>query len=158
MICVRRKELWVSDWKWTHNIPQTGQDWSMMIYYISTSLYLYLPLYIHSNSIRQQPSNCGYKPNTADISLTSPLYFLCFFNKIFWFVHRFASISFSLFSRQWRNRFGWIWNQVRLLHVQEIIRGIGTSFRRNDFWDGFCGQALVMIGYWLPWLPSTYHN
>ena len=46
----------------------------MMISYISTSLYPYLPLYIHSNSIRQQPSNCVYKPNTADISLTSPLY------------------------------------------------------------------------------------
>ena len=148
MICVRRKELWVSDWKWTHNIPQTGQDWSMMIYYISTSLYLYLPLYIHSNSIRQQPSNCGYKPNATDISLTSPLYSVFVsLNKYSGFiVQRFASISFSLFSRQWRNRFGWIRNQVRLLYVQEIIREMGTSFQSNDFWDGFCGQALVMIG------------
>ena len=28
----------------------------------------------------------------------------------------------------------------------ETIRGKGTSFRRNDFWDRLGGQALLMIG------------
>ena len=29
-----------------------------------------------------------------------------------------------------------------------IIRGMGTSFRGNDFWDCLVGQASVMIGWW----------
>ena len=30
--------------------------------------------------------------------------------------------------------------------TQETIREMGTSFRRNHFWDRLGGQALVMIG------------
>ena len=32
----------------------------------------------------------------------------------------------------------------------ETRRGMGTSFRRNVFWDRLGGQALLMIGSWLP--------
>ena len=57
--------------------PQHSANWSGLKH--DDLLYIYLAIsistsLIHSNSIRQQPSNCGYKPNTADISLTSPLY------------------------------------------------------------------------------------
>ena len=30
--------------------------------------------------------------------------------------------------------------------IQESIRGMGTSFRRNDFWDCLGRQVLLMIG------------
>ena len=30
----------------------------------------------------------------------------------------------------------------------EAIRGLRTSFRRNDFWDLLDGQTLAMIGRW----------
>ena len=30
--------------------------------------------------------------------------------------------------------------------TQETLRGVGTSFRCNDFWDGLREQALLMIG------------
>ena len=113
-----------------------------MIFYISTSLYVYLPLYIHSYSIRQQPSNCAYKPNTAGISLTSPFY--CVFvslKKCFGLYTGLPLFVFLLFldneetdSAGFETRYDY------------CIRGMGTSFQRNDFWDGFCGQALVMIG------------
>ena len=28
----------------------------------------------------------------------------------------------------------------------DTIRGMGTSFRRNDFWDRLGGQAVLVIG------------
>ena len=43
--------------------------------------------------------------------------------------------------------------QTRNYSLPETIRGMGASFRRNDFWDRLGGQALPMIGYWLPWIP-----
>ena len=30
----------------------------------------------------------------------------------------------------------------------EITRGMGTSFKCNDFWDCLGGQVLLMIGGW----------
>ena len=117
---------------------------------------IYLPRYIHiylfTFILTRLDSNRrirGYKTNTADISLTSPLYSVFVsLKKMFWplLYTGLPLFLFLFFSRQWRNRFGWIRNQVRLLYVQEIIREMGTSFQSNDFWDSFCGQALVMIG------------
>ena len=40
----------------------------------------------------------------------------------------------------------------------ETIRGMGTSFRHNDFWDHLGGQALVMIGRWYSRQPLTNQN
>ena len=40
----------------------------------------------------------------------------------------------------------------------ETIRGMGTSFRHNDFWDHLGGQALVMIGRWYSRQPLANHN
>ena len=36
--------------------------------------------------------------------------------------------------------------------------GVGTSFRRNDFWDLLDGQTLAMIGYWYSRQPLTNHK
>ena len=36
--------------------------------------------------------------------------------------------------------------QHPLFPIPENIRGMGTSFRRNDFWDRLGGQASLMIG------------
>ena len=41
--------------------------------------------------------------------------------------------------------------------TQETIREMGTSFRRNHFWDRLGGQALVMIGWWYSRQPLTNH-
>ena len=30
--------------------------------------------------------------------------------------------------------------------LPETFKGMGTSFRRNDFWDRLGGQALLMFG------------
>ena len=38
------------------------------------------------------------------------------------------------------------------------IRRMGTRFRCNNCWFRLGGQALLMIGWWLPWIPSTNHN
>ena len=38
----------------------------------------------------------------------------------------------------------------------ETMKGMGTSFRRNDFWDCLAGQALCTYD-WLPLMPSTNH-
>ena len=35
-----------------------------------------------------------------------------------------------------------------LFVAPETLRGMGTSFLRNDFWDRLGRQALVMIGRW----------
>ena len=35
---------------------------------------------------------------------------------------------------------------------------MGASFRRNDFGAHLGGDALLVIGQWLPWIPSTNHN
>ena len=35
-----------------------------------------------------------------------------------------------------------------LFATPETLRGMGTSFLREDFWDRVGGQALVMIGRW----------
>ena len=40
----------------------------------------------------------------------------------------------------------------------EAIRGLGTSFRRNDFWDLLDGQTLAMIGRWYSRQPLTNHK
>ena len=42
--------------------------------------------------------------------------------------------------------------------TQETIREMGTSFRRNHFWDRLGGQALVMIGWWYSRQPLTNHK
>ena len=34
--------------------------------------------------------------------------------------------------------------------ILQTIGGMGTSFWRNDISDSLGGQALIMIGYWLP--------
>ena len=48
------------------------------------------------------------------------------------------------------------------LHKQfltpETTRVMGTSFQRNDFWDRFGGQVLVMIGRWYSRQPLTNHK
>ena len=36
--------------------------------------------------------------------------------------------------------------QRPLFRILKNIRGMGTSFRRNDFWDRLGGQASLMIG------------
>ena len=43
-----------------------------------------------------------------------------------------------------------------IFSTPETIRG--TSFQRNNFWNGLVGKALLMIGLWLPWIPTTNHN
>ena len=40
----------------------------------------------------------------------------------------------------------------------ETIREMGTSFRRNHFWDRLGGQAIVMIGWWYSRQPLTNHK
>ena len=40
----------------------------------------------------------------------------------------------------------------------EAIRGVGTSFRRNDFWNLLDGQTLAMIGPWYSRQPLTNHK
>ena len=38
------------------------------------------------------------------------------------------------------------WNVLLALSMLESTREMGTSFRRNDFWDRLGGQALLVIG------------
>ena len=33
---------------------------------------------------------------------------------------------------------------------EKTTRGLGTSLRRNDYWNHLCGQALLVIGLWMP--------
>ena len=40
----------------------------------------------------------------------------------------------------------------------ETIGEMGTSFRRNHFWDRLGGQAIVMIGWWYSRQPLTNHK
>ena len=42
------------------------------------------------------------------------------------------------------------WNFLLALSMLESTREMSTSFRRNDVWDRLGGQALLVIGYWLP--------
>ena len=44
------------------------------------------------------------------------------------------------------------------LPALETIGRMGTSFGRNDFWNGIGGQALVIIGRWFPRQPLTNHK
>ena len=38
------------------------------------------------------------------------------------------------------------WNVLLALSKLESTREMGTSFRRNDFWDRLGGQVLLVIG------------
>ena len=38
------------------------------------------------------------------------------------------------------------WTVLLALSMLESTRKMGTSFRRNDFWDRLGGQALLVIG------------
>jgi len=38
----------------------------------------------------------------------------------------------------------------------ETIRGIGTNFQYNDFWDRVGGHVLLMIGGWYSIAPKAY--
>ena len=49
-------------------------------------------------------------------------------------------------------------HHLRKFLTPETRRKMGTSFRRSDFWDRLGRQALLMIGSWLLWIPSTNHN
>ena len=40
----------------------------------------------------------------------------------------------------------------------ETIGGMGTSYRRNDFWVRLGGQTVVMIGRWCLRQPLTNHK
>ena len=42
--------------------------------------------------------------------------------------------------------------------TSDIIGRLDISFRRKEFWDSLGGQALLIIGLWLPWIPSTNHK
>ena len=45
-----------------------------------------------------------------------------------------------------------------LFATPEILRGMGTSFQRKDFWVRLGGQALVMIGRWYSRPALTNHK
>ena len=38
------------------------------------------------------------------------------------------------------------WTVLFALSMLECTREMGTSFRRNDFWDRLGGQALLVLG------------
>ena len=49
--------------------------------------------------------------------------------------------------------------KFKLIYIFLTIKGIGTSFWFNNIW-GCLGrpELLVMIGWYLSWIPSTNHN
>ena len=54
--------------------------------------------------------------------------------------------------------FAWFIYATSVSSTPETMRGMGTSFRCNDFWDSLGGQTLVMIGRWYPRQPLTNHK
>ena len=46
--------------------------------------------------------------------------------------------------------------RLLLFSTPEPIRRMVSSFRRNDFWSNLGGQALLMIGLWLPRILYNY--
>ena len=44
------------------------------------------------------------------------------------------------------------------LPTSDTLERMGTSFGYSGFWDGLCGQALVMIGRWCLRRPLTNHK
>ena len=45
-----------------------------------------------------------------------------------------------------------------IIPIPENIGGVGTSFRRNDFWDRLVEQAPLVALWRLPWIASTNHD
>ena len=63
------------------------------------------------------------------------------------FLFFFGTAMFSFFADDWFAASALIGLSSPL---QKLLREMGTSFRHNDFWDHFGGQALLMIGLSLP--------
>ena len=55
-------------------------------------------------------------------------------------VHSKHNVAISISAQQQHQQ------QPPLFPIPKHIRGMGTSFRRNDFWDGLGGQVAPMIG------------
>ena len=69
--------------------------------------------------------------------------------------NHFISIDSQL-ALLWNRGLGQLGNGI--VSTTETIRGMGTRFRRNDFWDRSGGQALVVIGWWCSGQPGTNHR
>ena len=69
--------------------------------------------------------------------------------------NHFMSIDSQLASL-WNRGLGQLGNGI--VTTTDTIRGMGTSFQRNDFWVRLGGQALVVIGRWCSGQPGTNHR
>ena len=50
---------------------------------------------------------------------------------------------------EWAEKYDKVLPLSVIFPISEIIRAMGTSFWRSDFWDRLCGLALILTYDWL---------